>query len=101
MINNIRFKNIKFLNISDKDFPIIIKKKGLFLFPSGPGLSNLDKKPTYLKALHNADFNFFDSGYFVILLSFLKNIKVSRIAFHGTTQGKYYFCNLTIGNLFN
>ena len=68
MINNIRFKNIKFLNISDKDFPIIIKKKGLFLFPSGPGLSNLDKKPTYLKALHNADFNFFDSDLEVRLL---------------------------------
>ena len=80
MINNIRFKNIKFLNISDKDFPIIIKKKGLFLFPSGPGLSNLDKKPTYLKALHNADFNFFDSGYFVILLSLLKNIKVNKFS---------------------
>ena len=80
MINNIRFKKIKFLNISDKDFPLIIKKKGLFLFPSGPGLSNLDKKPNYLKALRNADFNFFDSGYFVILLKLLKNIKVNKFS---------------------
>ena len=80
MINNIRFKNINFLNISDKDFPIIIKKKGLFLFPSGPGLSNLDKKPNYLKALRNADVNFFDSGFFVILLNLLKNIKVNKFS---------------------
>ena len=80
MINNIRFKNINFLNISDKDFSIIIKKKGLFLFPSGPGLSNLDKKPNYLKALRNADVNFFDSGFFVILLNLLKNIKVNKFS---------------------
>lgn len=80
MINKIKFKNIKFTNVSDKDFPKIIKKKGLFLFPSGPGLSNLDKKPNYLKALRNADINFFDSGFFVILLSLLKNVKVDKFS---------------------
>ena len=80
MINNIRFKNIKFLNISDKDFPIIIKKKGLFLFPSGPGLSSIEKEIPYLKALKNADYNFFDSGYFVLLLKYFKQINVSKFS---------------------
>ncbi len=80
MINKIKFKNIKFTNVSDKDFPKIIKKKGLFLFPSGPGLSNLDKKPNYLKALRNADINFFDSGFFVVLLSLFKNVKVNKFS---------------------
>ena len=80
MINKIKFKKIKFTNVSDKDFPKIIKKKGLFLFPSGPGLSNLDKKPNYLKALRNADINFFDSGFFVVLLSLFKNVKVNKFS---------------------
>ena len=80
MISKIKFHNIKFLNISEKDFPKIIKKKGLFLFPSGPGLSDLDRKPKYFKALCNADFNFLDSGFFVILLKLIKNIKVNKFS---------------------
>ena len=85
MINNktikkISFNGIVFNNFVESDFKNFIKKKGLFLFPSGPGLSNLNKKKKYLKALKNADFNFLDSGFFVILLNYIKNIKVNKFS---------------------
>jgi hypothetical protein len=80
MIKKIKFKGIKFYNFFENDFQIFIKKKGLFLFPSGPGLSSLDKKSNYFKSLLSADYNFFDSGFFVILLSFLKKINVNKFS---------------------
>ena len=80
MIKKIKFKGIKFYNFFENDFQIFIKKKGLFLFPSGPGLSSLDKKSNYFKSLLSADYNFFDSGFFVILLFFLKKINVNKFS---------------------
>ena len=71
-IDKIKFKGIIFKNFQDKNFKKIIEKKGLFLFPSGPGLSSIEKEIPYLKALKNADYNFFDSGYFVLLLKYFK-----------------------------
>ena len=76
----ILFNKIKFINISKKDFPKIIKKSGLFVFPSGPGLANLKINSPYHKALVKADHVFFDSGYFVILLRVLKKIKVDKFS---------------------
>ena len=74
MKNKIIFKKIKFLNFNKKSFEKFIKRKGLFVFPSGPGLSVIDKNPLYYNALINANLVFFDSGYFVLLLKILKNI---------------------------
>ena len=59
MIQQIKFKGITFKNFDIKDFKKIIEKKGLFLFPSGPGLSSIENEIPYLKALKNADYNFF------------------------------------------
>ena len=80
MIDKIKFKGIVFKNFQSKDFKKIIKKKGLFLFPSGPGLSSIEKEIPYLKALKNADYNFFDSGYFVLLLEYFKKINVNKFS---------------------
>ena len=80
MIDKIKFKGIVFKNFQSKDFKKIIKKKGLFLFPSGPGLSSIEKEIPYLKALKNADYNFFDSGYFVLLLKYFKKINVNKFS---------------------
>tara|TARA_B110000977_G_scaffold200221_1_gene289957 strand:- start:1922 stop:2668 length:747 start_codon:yes stop_codon:yes gene_type:complete len=74
------FKKIKFYDFNRKDFNKIIKKKGLFLFPSGPGLSTLESQPAYSKALINADYVFFDSGYFILLLKILKKIVVNKFS---------------------
>jgi N-acetylglucosaminyldiphosphoundecaprenol N-acetyl-beta-D-mannosaminyltransferase len=79
-IDKIKFKGIIFKNFQDKNFKKIIKKKGLFLFPSGPGLSSIEKEIPYLKALKNADYNFFDSGYFVLLLKYFKKIDVNKFS---------------------
>jgi UDP-N-acetyl-D-mannosaminuronic acid transferase (WecB/TagA/CpsF family) len=40
---------------------------GLFLAPSGPGLSELGKNPHYDTALQTADINLIDSGYLALL----------------------------------
>ena len=76
----ILFNKIKFINISKKDFPKIIKKSGLFVFPSGPGLATINEDKKYLRSLRNSDYVFFDSGYFVLLLKILKNIKVKKFS---------------------
>tara|TARA_B110000211_G_scaffold64327_1_gene73849 strand:+ start:4163 stop:4897 length:735 start_codon:yes stop_codon:yes gene_type:complete len=78
MIKNIIFKKIKFFNFNKNNFDNIIKKRGLFLFPSGPGLSDLENNLPYHNALAKADFVFLDSGYFVLLLKILKNINVNK-----------------------
>ena len=80
MIKQIKFKGIIFRNFDIKDFKKIIEKKGLFLFPSGPGLASIETEKNYLTALKLANYNFFDSGYFVLLLRYLKRIKVNKLS---------------------
>ena len=72
MISKIIFKQIKFININNQQFKSIIIKKGLFVFPAGPALATIEKSNEYYKSLKKADFVFFDSGFFVLLLEFLK-----------------------------
>ena len=79
-MKKIIFKNITFINIKNSDLYPYFYKKGLFVFPSGPGLSTLNKDKIYHKSLINADFVFFDSGFFVLLLRFLKNISVEKFS---------------------
>lgn len=79
-MEKIIFNKIKFLNIDIKEFEKLILNNGLFVFPSGPGLATIDKDNVYHESLINADFVFFDSGYFVLLLRFLKNIKVKKFS---------------------
>tara|TARA_B110000858_G_C17557312_1_gene360909 strand:+ start:71 stop:322 length:252 start_codon:yes stop_codon:yes gene_type:complete len=59
MIKFIKFYNIKFQNFNDNDFMKIINKTGLFVFPSGPGLSMIEDSPNYLISLKKADYVFF------------------------------------------
>ena len=87
MINKVIFKKIKFNNVNSKNFQKYIVRKGLFVFPAGPALASIDHSPKYHESLIKADFVFFDSGFFVLLLRFLKNLKV--VKFSG-----YKFLNL-------
>tara|TARA_B100000900_G_scaffold248097_1_gene211095 strand:- start:3105 stop:3839 length:735 start_codon:yes stop_codon:yes gene_type:complete len=80
MIKNIIFKGVSFDNIKIEDFDELIKKKGLFVFPSGPGLASMDNNIKYYDSLKKADHVFFDSGFFVLLLRIFKNIKVSKFS---------------------
>ena len=82
MIRRILFKNIVFLNIENNKLNLFLKKNtsGLFVFPSGPGLSTINEDKLYHDSLKRADFVFFDSGFFVLLIKFLKNIKVNKLS---------------------
>ena len=76
----VNFLDIKFLSINILSLKKVIKKKGLFVFPSGPGLSELKVNSNYHKSLINSDYVFFDSGFFVLLLRFFKNINVQKLS---------------------
>ena len=80
MIKKILFKNIIFNNLDHKNFNNIISKKGLFVFPSGPGIASINANREYLLSLKKSDLVFFDSGFFVLLIKFLKNIKVKKFS---------------------
>ena len=80
MISKIIFKKITFKNVDYKKFHKIIIKKGLFVFPAAPALANIEKSNVYYNSLKKADFVFFDSGFFVLLLKFLKNINVDKFS---------------------
>lgn len=74
------FKKIGFLDIKNFELEEILKKNGLYVFPSAPGLASINEKYKYYHALKKADFVFFDSGLFVLLLRFLKNLKVNKLS---------------------
>tara|TARA_B110000305_G_C19289009_1_gene563213 strand:- start:24 stop:737 length:714 start_codon:yes stop_codon:yes gene_type:complete len=76
----INFLDIKFTDISYLDLKKLLKKGGLVVLPSGPGLSTLRNDLNYKIALQNSDIVLFDSGFFCILLSVLKNIKVKKFS---------------------
>ncbi len=80
MISKIIFKKITFINLEVKLFNKIIEKKGLFVFPSGPALANIKKSKNYYQSLQNANFVFFDSGLFVLLLKIFKKINVNKFS---------------------
>ena len=94
MINKVIFKKIKFNNIDPNEFKKYITKNGLFVFPAGPALASIKKSKIYYNSLLKADFVFFDSGFFVLLLKFFKNINVNK--FSG-----YKFLNLFFSYLKN
>ena len=80
MISKVIFKKIKFNNIDPNKFYKYINKNGLFVFPAGPALANIKKSKIYYNSLQNADFVFFDSGFFVLLLRVFKNINVYKFS---------------------
>ena len=80
MIKKIIFKDITFNNFDHKKFRSIITKKGYFTFPSAPGIASINSSKEYYNSLKKADYVFFDSGFFVLLLRILKNIKVNKFS---------------------
>ena len=80
MVNKIIFKNIKFHNINEKKFKKYVVKKGLFVFPAGPAITNINESAKYYNSLKKADIVFFDSGFFVTLLRIFKNINVEKFS---------------------
>ena len=79
-IKKIIFKKIIFNNLDYKNFNKYILKKGLFVFPAGPALATIEKSKKYHQSIRHADLVFFDSGFFVLLLRFFKNINVQKFS---------------------
>jgi len=79
-MKQVSLKSIEFLDIKKNDFKQIIKNNGLYVFPSGPGLSTIEIEKNYVRALRGSDYVFFDSGYFVLLLKLLKKISVEKFS---------------------
>jgi len=71
---------IPFINGFYKNIIIKVKRGGLMVVPSGPGLSTMDKDLKYTEAVLNADFAIPDSGYMVLLLRLLKGIRLSKLS---------------------
>jgi len=80
MIKRINFLGIKFIDTNYLSIKKLLSKGGLVVLPSGPGLSSINKDFNYKLALQKSDIVLLDSGYFCILLRFLKNIKVKKFS---------------------
>ena len=81
MSSRYSFLGIKFDDISFKDlYKQLIRNGGLVLIPSGPGLASLNSEKNYHHALMDGDFVIFDSGYFCLLLRFIKKINVKKFS---------------------
>lgn len=74
------FKEINFFDLNYDQIRKNIKKGGLLVIPSGPGLATLDRDKQYHRALKNSNIAIFDSGYFCLLLRILKFIKVKKFS---------------------
>jgi len=93
MVKKIIFKNIFFFNIQDHQIVKFFKKKSLFVFPSGPNLSDMKVNSKYYMSLKKADYVFFDSGFFVLLLKLFKGINVNKVS--GYKFLNYFFKHLS------
>ena len=90
-MRKIVFENINFLDLTTNNFKKIIKENGLFVFPAATALVKIKDNDSkkYYSSLKKADYVFFDSGFFVLLLRILKNINVSK--FSGYKFLKFFF----------
>ena len=76
---------LKLFNISfiDGDYNTAIKllRNGMLMHvPSGPGLATIGKDSRYTEAVQNSDFAIPDSSYMVLLLRWLKGIKIKKLS---------------------
>ena len=95
-MKKIIFNNIRFINLNHKEFHKVISKNGLFVFPSAPGIASIKEKTKYYNSLKQADYVFFDSSLFVLLLKIMKNTKCIR--FSGFKFLKFFFKYLKKNN---
>lgn len=71
----VQFNNISFSQLKNK----FGKSSLLLCFPAAPALINIVNDYDYLAALKKSDYNFFDSGFFVLLLR-LTGYKVKKFS---------------------
>ena len=79
-MKSVELFGVKIINGSYKDAIIGLKKGGLMVVPSGPGLATIGKDSRYKEAVQNSDFAIPDSGYIVLLLRVLKHVKIKKLS---------------------
>jgi len=75
IVFGIRFMRENFQNIFER-----LKKGGLMVVPSGPGLATIGRDLRYTEAVQKADFAIPDSGYMVLLLRYFKGININKFS---------------------
>ncbi len=78
--NIVNFKGIKFYNYNFDQLLNKINKGGLLVAPAASALTNISENKIYHNSLKKSDVAIFDSGFFCILLRFLKGKKVSKFS---------------------
>jgi N-acetylglucosaminyldiphosphoundecaprenol N-acetyl-beta-D-mannosaminyltransferase len=80
-VRTLDFFKIKFIN-DDYRFIIkyLLKKKGYLVAPAASSLVNIAKDHHYLKALQKSSVAILDSGFFCLLILFLKLKKVKKFS---------------------
>ena len=72
-------QGVKFLNGGYESSYNMLSKGGLMVIPAAPALNQIDNNEIYYDSIKNSDFAITDSGYMIILLRILRNIKLSKI----------------------
>ena len=75
-----RMFGIKFIDGSFEEIIENLSDGGLMVVPAAPALATIELDPIYRKALESSDVAIFDSGYFCLLLRFLKGINVKKVS---------------------
>lgn len=78
----------------------LLKAGKLMHIPSGPGLATINKDKRYKRAIQSGDFAIPDSGYFVLLLRILKNVKIKKYSGHSFLKDFFTRENFNKGDLF-
>ena len=81
-VRTLDFFKIKFINDDDYRFIIkyLLKKKGYLVAPAASSLITIEKDHHYLKALQKSSVAILDSGFFCLLILFLKLKKVKKFS---------------------
>lgn len=78
--NTVKILGIDFFNGTVNDLVALMKKGGLMVVPSGPGMNTIKDEPTYYKSLRSADIVIADSGYMALIWNLFNKQKVNRIS---------------------
>jgi len=91
------------INFTSNDYNKIIAKlkNGSFMVvPSAPGLATIRKDLRYAQAVENADFAIPDSTYMVLLLKFLKGLRVNKFSGYNFLKKFIFFEKFNRNDLF-
>lgn len=81
MKKKIEFCGVKFYDFVDRnDVKTLLNSKLFLVAPSGPGLSSIDKDPTYHNSISNSNYAILDSGFFCILINLFTPFKVKKLS---------------------